>query len=202
MSCSVVPNIVRKNLNKADHISAPLHSMTMSQYLTGVSIFTLLLSGMEDQKVFTSEVIQHCKCVGRDDLKVVSRLMKSLRSINLAHGTFCLVTPSCPGSLTMKPDTWIPKVLWKMPHAVREDYECNTGLRHWQPSALLGCPLWAHWIQQYVFLSGAAWTNCKMFPVPNKHSLAVWVRGQDVRNRNAYSGFSHIWEEEGGGIHK
>lgn len=64
--------------------------------------------------------------------------MESIRSISLAHGTFCLVTPSCPVSLTMKPDTWIQKVLWKLSHAGREDYECNAGLKDIDSSLL--CP--------------------------------------------------------------
>lgn len=79
-----------------------------------------------------------CECVVRSHFKSWSRLMESIRSISLAHGTFCLVTPSCPVSLTMKPDTWIPKVLWKVSHAGRDDYECNVGLK--DIDSRLPCP--------------------------------------------------------------
>ena len=65
------------------------------------------------------------------------------QSINPAHGTFCQVTPRCPVSPTIKPDTRIPKVLLK-------DAACGKGglgmyhgfRRHWQRSTLLDCLFW------------------------------------------------------------
>lgn len=182
------------------NVTAPLHALTVS---AGQHLSSCLLSGMERQACLC---IQQCvNTFVRDNLKALSDLIESIRSICLACKQLCLMTPSCTACLTLKPDTWIPKVLWKMSHGAREGYECNMGLKD-----IDSCPPCLPPPSEHIESSSMCFSveqrrenaQRSMFPLSLLKTTQHKERGQAVRNRSAYSDFSHVRKEEEAGTHK
>lgn len=142
------------------------------------------------------------KCLVWQNSKVLFRLMKSQRSINLAQGMPCsdVTLLFCLSAWHMNPR----RAFERMPHLVGKDYKCNAVLGHWQLSASLGSLLPTSMLNPAIHLSlrsGAERTNCKIHPVPHKQSQ--WSDGEGTAcGIGMLTQAFHIWKEEGGGTHK